>query len=90
MYKAFTMAALIGMSTASFAGEQTVNPTAAAAKKDAYAAKTMSYEQLDTDRDGQISREEAQQSEWVKSRFDNGDKNSDGRLDRTEFDGLKR
>jgi len=82
MYKTITIAALAGMSAASYAGDQT-------AKQVAPASTTMSFEQLDADRDGAISLAEGEKNGWAKTRFETGDKNADGRLDRAEFDALK-
>lgn len=47
------------------------------------------FDQLDADRDGAISLAEVEKNGWAKTRFETGDKNADGRLDRAEFDALK-
>ena len=46
---------------------------------------TPSMKQLDTDRDGTISKEEAKKSSTVSKRFKELDKDSDGKLSATEM-----
>jgi len=47
------------------------------------------FDQLDADRDGAISLAEVEKKGWAKTRFETGDEDADGRLDRAEFDALK-
>lgn len=44
-----------------------------------------SFEQLDKDRDGRISQDEARASAEVAARFASADKNGDSHLSRAEF-----
>lgn len=44
-----------------------------------------SFQDLDTNRDGQITLDEAKKSPEVKARFTQADANKDGKLDAAEF-----
>lgn len=44
-----------------------------------------SFQDLDTNRDGQITLDEAKKSPDVKARFTQADANKDGKLDAAEF-----
>jgi Ca2+-binding EF-hand superfamily protein len=46
---------------------------------------TASFQDLDKNHDGQISRDEAKQSPQVSKNFDRADANKDGKLDSAEF-----
>jgi hypothetical protein len=50
---------------------------------------TVSFQDLDTNRDGQISREEAKKSPIVEKKFGQVDANRDGQLDMAEFAALE-
>jgi len=43
------------------------------------------FEQLDTDRDGQITQSEAQET-WLADVFQNVDQDSNGKVNRSEYD----
>ena len=48
-------------------------------------APQMTFEQLDTNKDGRISVSEARKDKAVAARFSKADANQDGYLDRAEF-----
>jgi len=49
----------------------------------------VSFKDLDTNHDGKISREEANKSPDVSSKFTQADANKDGKLDAAEFAALE-
>lgn len=49
----------------------------------------VSFQDLDTNRDGQITLDEAKKSPEVKNRFTQADANQDGKLDAAEFAALE-
>jgi hypothetical protein len=53
------------------------------------AADKSSFEALDTNHDGQISRDEAKKSADVSKKFVQADTNQDGKLDAAEFAALE-
>lgn len=53
------------------------------------AADKTSFEQLDANHDGQISRDEAKKSPEVSKKFVQADTNQDGKLDAAEFAALE-
>lgn len=53
------------------------------------AADKPSFEALDTNHDGQISRDEAKKSADVSKKFVQADTNHDGKLDAAEFSALE-
>lgn len=53
------------------------------------AADKPSFEALDTNHDGQISRDEAKKSPEVSKNFVKADTNHDGKLDAAEFSALE-
>ena len=59
------------------------NPSAG--MSDAAPASEASFSQIDTDRDGMISRQEASSFSAVEGAFDESDVNKDGALDAYEF-----
>jgi Ca2+-binding EF-hand superfamily protein len=50
----------------------------------------LTFEQLDTNKDGRISVSEARRDKVVAARFAAADANQDGYLDRKEFDSIGR
>ncbi len=48
-----------------------------------------SFQSLDKNHDGQISRDEAKKSSEVRKNFDRADVNKDGKLDAAEFSALE-
>ncbi|BAV34756.1 hypothetical protein SCL_2479 [Sulfuricaulis limicola] len=48
-----------------------------------------SFQDLDTNRDGQITLDEAKKSPEVKARFTQADANKDGKLDAAEFSAIE-
>lgn len=48
-----------------------------------------SFQDLDTNRDGQISLDEAKKSPEVSKKFGQADANKDGQLDQAEFSALE-
>ena len=49
----------------------------------------VSFQDLDSNRDGQITLDEAKKSPEVKARFTQADANQDGKLDAAEFAALE-
>lgn len=49
----------------------------------------VSFQDLDTNRDGQITLDEAKKAPDVKNRFTQADANKDGKLDAAEFAALE-
>lgn len=49
----------------------------------------VSFQDLDTNRDGQITLDEAKKSPEVKAKFTQADANKDGKLDAAEFAALE-
>ena len=52
-------------------------------------ADTATFQKLDANHDGQISRDEAKQSPEVNKNFNQADANKDGKLDAAEFSALE-
>jgi hypothetical protein len=52
-------------------------------------AGTATFQDLDANHDGQISRDEAKKSSEVNNKFDQADANKDGKLDAAEFSALE-
>lgn len=52
-------------------------------------ADKATFQNLDTNNDGQITLDEANKSSEVKARFTQSDANKDGRLDAAEFSALE-
>ncbi|BAV34755.1 hypothetical protein SCL_2478 [Sulfuricaulis limicola] len=52
-------------------------------------ADKATFQNLDTNNDGQITLDEANKSSEVKARFTQADANKDGRLDAAEFSALE-
>lgn len=52
-------------------------------------ANKASFQELDANRDGQISRDEAKKSPEVSKKFVQADTNQDGKLDAAEFAALE-
>ena len=50
---------------------------------------SVSFTQVDSDRDGMISKQEAQSFAAVEVVFDDADANKDGALDNQEFSGIQ-
>ncbi len=53
------------------------------------ANSTTSFQNLDTNRDGQITLDEAKKSPEVNTKFTQADANKDGKLDAAEFAALE-
>lgn len=52
-------------------------------------ADRATFQNLDTNNDGQVTLDEANRSPEVKARFTQADANKDGRLDASEFSALE-
>lgn len=52
-------------------------------------ADKATFQNLDTNNDGQITLDEASKSSGIKARFTQADANRDGRLDAAEFSALE-
>lgn len=74
MVKKYTLAALALMTVSGFAWAE---------------GGAASFQDLDANRDGQITLDEAKKSPEVKSKFTQADANKDGKLDAAEFAALE-
>jgi Ca2+-binding EF-hand superfamily protein len=75
---AFAMAAITGAAVADETATK-MAPTPAAV------AERTSFEKLDVNKDGSLSKTEAAADAWMKDKFDAADKNADGTIDASEY-----
>ena len=80
MKKLITAIALAGITGAAFAQAPAPAPAAPTAPPE-----QASFQKLDTNRDGALSKIEASSDSMLQSKFDTADKNADGKLDSVEY-----
>jgi hypothetical protein len=80
MNKLITVIALAGISSAALAQAPAPAETAPTAPPE-----QASFQKLDTNRDGALSKIEASSNSMLQSKFDTADKNADGKLDAAEY-----
>ena len=80
MNKLITVIALAGISSAALAQAPAPAETAPTAPP-----AQASFQKLDTNRDGALSKIEVSSDRMLQSRFDTADKNADGKLDAVEY-----
>jgi len=80
MNKLITVIALAGISSAALAQAPAPAETAPTAPPE-----QASFQKLDTNRDGALSKIEASSDRMLQSNFDTADKNADGKLDAAEY-----
>ncbi|HEV7633722.1 MAG TPA: hypothetical protein VGO41_12130 [Steroidobacteraceae bacterium] len=80
MKKVLTAIALAGLTGAAFAQAPVPAETAPTAPPE-----QASFQKLDTNRDGALSKIEASSDRMLQSNFDAADKNADGKLDAAEY-----
>ena len=80
MKKVITAIAIAGISGAAFAQAPAPAETAPTAPP-----AQASFQKLDTNRDGALSKIEASSDSMLQSKFDTADKNADGKLDAVEY-----
>ncbi len=79
-------AIVLGLVTSS-AFAQMKAPEAATGSK---AGSTAKFDALDADKDGHLSRNEAERSKGLPEAFDQADANKDGKLDAAEFEAIQK